>query len=277
MSPVERYLRRLLSARISITHVQVASCAAGFRVAERVVPTPRLLLARAGSAQYAVEGRAFRFGAPGLLWVAAGARRGWRVPRGGRFDVSWVEYDPVQVREDPRLGSVLRAPADLDLESAAFTRLLRMRALDTPAARLEAEGELKALLARFFLRAAPGAGARAAQAPRERGGFGPQGIERAVAWLEQHFRRPDALRDLPARAHLSPNHFRLLFKRRMGLSAQAYVTALRMRAARAFLQETDLPVKQVARAVGYEDPLYFSRLYRGFWKRSPSEDRVFSP
>lgn len=276
MSPALEYLRRLLQTRLDVMHAQALACGDGFRTAELVVPTPRLLLARAGAARYAVEGRTFRFAAGMLLWVPAGVKRGWHVPRDGRFSMAWVEYAAQGLGPAPRLEPyLLRRSADADLDAASLARLQDLATRGGAA--LQAEGELKALLARFF----SGFGARVRRAGKEsairRGGAGAQGIERAVAWLGEHFREPDALEGLPDRADLSANHFRLLFKRQTGLSAQRYLLTLRMRAARSFLQETDLAVKQVAQAVGYRDPLYFSRLYRGFWKRWPTEDRVFSP
>jgi AraC-like DNA-binding protein len=35
-----------------------------------------------------------------------------------------------------------------------------------------------------------------------------------------------------------------------------------MRRARRLLAETDLPVREIATRLGYEDPLYFSRVFR---------------
>ena len=39
------------------------------------------------------------------------------------------------------------------------------------------------------------------------------------------------------------------------------------------LLQTDMRVKDVAHAVGYDDPLYFSRLFRRHYGCSPSEAR----
>ena len=48
--------------------------------------------------------------------------------------------------------------------------------------------------------------------------------------------------------------------------------SLRLEQAMRLLQ-TDMRVKDVAHAVGYDDPLYFSRLFRRHYGCSPSEAR----
>jgi AraC family transcriptional regulator of arabinose operon len=52
---------------------------------------------------------------------------------------------------------------------------------------------------------------------------------------------------------------------------------LRMREARRLLVETDLTVAEVARKVGFEDPLYFSRCFRHLTGVPPSHYRARYP
>ena len=59
----------------------------------------------------------------------------------------------------------------------------------------------------------------------------------------------------------------------MGVSPQQYLIDLRLRNARDLLISTDLSISEVARSVGYDDPLYFSRLYRKHYGLSPRESR----
>ena len=61
------------------------------------------------------------------------------------------------------------------------------------------------------------------------------------------------------------------------MSARRYLLTLRLRAARYHEQYSHLPMKQIARLVGYRDPLFFSRHYRQMFGRSPSQDRAFNP
>lgn len=64
-----------------------------------------------------------------------------------------------------------------------------------------------------------------------------------------------------------------LFKKTTGMSMVNYLTELRIQKACNFLSMTDLSIKSVAYSVGYEDPLYFSRIFRKIMLVSPSDYR----
>ena len=75
---------------------------------------------------------------------------------------------------------------------------------------------------------------------------------------------------------MSESYFRRLFRRITGLSPQQYVMRVRMTAAKAQLERSNLSVKEVARAAGYQDALYFSRVYRRYFGHTPTDDRNLS-
>ena len=133
------------------------------------------------------------------------------------------------------------------------------------------EGELKASLSRFWLEASVVASHSArAQTPGQR--VHPE-VKAAITWLQTHYRQPNALEVFYRWLSLSPNHFRILFKKATGGTVQNYLLRLRQLRARFLAHESDLPLKQIAADVGYENPLFFSRQYRRFWGHPPSEDR----
>jgi AraC family transcriptional regulator of arabinose operon len=76
--------------------------------------------------------------------------------------------------------------------------------------------------------------------------------------------------ELAAMAGLSASHFSTLFRSTAGTSAKEYLKRLRSARARELLLTTDLPVTQIAAAVGYDDALYFSRQFRAVNGTSPS-------
>ncbi|MFW5884318.1 MAG: helix-turn-helix domain-containing protein [bacterium] len=67
---------------------------------------------------------------------------------------------------------------------------------------------------------------------------------------------------IAAEVGLSPSRLSHLFKQHTGRSVPAYVEQRRMERAEDLLRMTDRSVSEVARAVGYDDPLYFSRRFR---------------
>ncbi|MBK4348648.1 helix-turn-helix domain-containing protein [Lacisediminihabitans changchengi] len=76
--------------------------------------------------------------------------------------------------------------------------------------------------------------------------------------------------ELAAMAGLSASHFSTLFRASAGASIKEYLKRLRSARARELLLTTDLPVTQIAAAVGYDDALYFSRQFRAVNGISPS-------
>jgi transcriptional regulator GlxA family with amidase domain len=98
-------------------------------------------------------------------------------------------------------------------------------------------------------------------------------VKSALRWLQEHFCERDVLAALYEHAGQTPNYFRARFFEATQCSPHEYIERLRLRHARQLLHGTNWQLKLIAAKVGYEDPLYFSRLYRRFWKRAPSEDR----
>ena len=80
--------------------------------------------------------------------------------------------------------------------------------------------------------------------------------------------------DLSAMAGLSVSHYSAVFKRQTGYAPMDYFIRLRMHQACQLLDTTELSVKEVADRLGYEDPLYFSRVFKSLHDLSPSEYRT---
>jgi len=107
--------------------------------------------------------------------------------------------------------------------------------------------------------------------------YGPEAavrIEQSVAYMTQHLDRPLQVATLAAKASVSPSHFFALFKRRIGLAPMDYFTRLRMERACHLLETTSLSVKEVAAELGYEDPFYFSRVFKSVNQLAPSDYRA---
>ncbi|ABG39301.1 transcriptional regulator, AraC family [Paraglaciecola sp. T6c] len=88
-------------------------------------------------------------------------------------------------------------------------------------------------------------------------------------WINEHLEQPMSIDTLSALACLSPTQFKKRFKASFSMSAQQYITGLRMEKAKALLAHTDLPVQLVAEKVGYGDLSAFSRRFSVYTGLSP--------
>jgi AraC-like DNA-binding protein len=86
-------------------------------------------------------------------------------------------------------------------------------------------------------------------------------IRASAMYIEQYYNnRID--RDMLARqVSLSSSYYSVLFKQYMGCTPVQYITRVRMDKAMQLLKESNLPVSEVARQVGFEDALYFTRVF----------------
>lgn len=98
-------------------------------------------------------------------------------------------------------------------------------------------------------------------------------VERVVHYVETNYGADITLERLARVAGLSPFYLTTLFRRVTGRSAMGYVRDVRHWQALALLRSTELDVAAVSRQVGYEDPYYFSRVFKARQGCSPLEYR----
>ena len=99
-------------------------------------------------------------------------------------------------------------------------------------------------------------------------------IEQTIAFMREHLNQSLPVAQLAALANMSPSYYTALFKRRTGCAPIDYFIRLRMRHACDLLIATSLNVKEVAAALGYEDPFYFSRVFKSVNQVAPSDYRA---
>lgn len=93
--------------------------------------------------------------------------------------------------------------------------------------------------------------------------------QRVLAYLETHYAKEVSLQAIAQAAYLSPNYLATVFKKETGHTITEALTEIRLRHARRLLLEKQLPVYEVARAVGYENVSHFSRVFHRYTGSSP--------
>lgn len=97
-------------------------------------------------------------------------------------------------------------------------------------------------------------------------------IEPAVSYLKAHiFDVSLNIHDLHKLCGISDTYFRNIFHARFGTSPQSYVINKRLTQAKTIIENGDYDnLYDVALAVGYEDALYFSRVFKRKYGMAPS-------
>jgi len=90
-------------------------------------------------------------------------------------------------------------------------------------------------------------------------------------FLESHYHEPIRLNDIARAIGVSAFYLSHIFNQASDFSLVSYLMELRMNKAKKLLSEGHLNVAETARAVGYRDSNYFSRVYTKYFGVSPKK------
>ena len=103
-------------------------------------------------------------------------------------------------------------------------------------------------------------------------------IGSVAEYLETHAVEHISLQSVAEEFGFNYTYLSYLFKKNMGRSPSEYLTACRIERAKELLRrEREYSVKEVAALAGYDDPYYFSRIFKNNTGLSPSEYRRAEP
>ncbi|GIO31000.1 MULTISPECIES: response regulator [Paenibacillus] len=99
-------------------------------------------------------------------------------------------------------------------------------------------------------------------------------VESAKAYIQRHFRDSDlSISTVCSHLHISTGYFSSIFKKETKTTFVNYLMHIRMEAAKEMLRSTDMKAFEIAEAVGFMDPNYFSFCFRKQFGLSPREYR----
>jgi AraC family transcriptional regulator len=106
-----------------------------------------------------------------------------------------------------------------------------------------------------------------------KGGLAPWARRRCLELMRARLADDISLDDLAAEAQLSPFHFARMFKQSLGVPPRVYLTRMRLERASELLEQTDLPITEIAFEVGYSSNQVFARVFQKHRRMSPSDYR----
>lgn len=106
----------------------------------------------------------------------------------------------------------------------------------------------------------------------------PEEIEMAVSYFNENYNTKISVAQYAESLHISTNWFIRNFKQHMKMSPAQYLLSLRMVNAQSLLENTDYSVGEIAEGeiaeiVGYDNQLYFSRVFKKEYGISPAQYR----
>ena len=99
-------------------------------------------------------------------------------------------------------------------------------------------------------------------------------IKNTLQFIEMNYNRKITVEDMADNIGLNKNYFSNMFKNNMKISPQMCLLKFRINKACELLENTDFQISDIARSVGYNDPLGFSKIFKKEKGMSPKEFRI---
>ncbi len=105
---------------------------------------------------------------------------------------------------------------------------------------------------------------------RHAGEHWPVVLKQAVQYIDMHYDDQLQLTTVAEHCNISSGYLSRLFSEHMRVSFNDHLNSVRLDIAQGLLEEGDRTVKEISFSVGYQDPNYFSRIFKKFKGISPT-------
>ena len=86
-------------------------------------------------------------------------------------------------------------------------------------------------------------------------------IENAIHFMRENIHKKLSVKSIANYVGISASHFSAIFQSKTGYAPLSYLTHLKIQQACHYLDFSEMKINQISAKVGYDDPLYFSRIF----------------
>lgn len=100
-------------------------------------------------------------------------------------------------------------------------------------------------------------------------------IKPALVYIRENYTNPQMMsaEQIASSCGLSTSHFRVLFKKDIGMTLPQYINQTRLSAANHLLETTNKKIIDIAAEAGFNEVPYFNRVFRQLYGMTPKEIR----
>ncbi|KJJ72415.1 AraC family transcriptional regulator [Clostridium sp. FS41] len=200
--------------------------------------------------------------------VAAHKNEVWLYDESARYHYQSVPYPENEEWSFKRSQEPFDLPAACSMDNYAklrelMSRIHKMRTDSDPINYWEEKNILQQFLCGVALQN---------QSP-DREDMNTRRLRRITAYIRQHYMEDITLKTLCSTVSLSPSYVIKLFNRHLSLSPMAYVSRIRVEAAKEMLLESPLSIAEIAARTGFQDGFYFSKKFKQLTGMTPRQYR----
>lgn len=100
-----------------------------------------------------------------------------------------------------------------------------------------------------------------------------QEIENALVYIEERYREDISLDEVAKYVNLTPSYVSKLFKKKLGVNFNTYLTTRKINEAKRMLKEENVNINEIAFIVGYNEPNYFCKVFKKIEGITPTKFR----
>jgi AraC-like DNA-binding protein len=110
-------------------------------------------------------------------------------------------------------------------------------------------------------------------ADRRKSNYQIRRILQAEEFMQEHYAEKLTLERIAKQVDLNPEYFDRLFHQLLKRTPVQYLTIIRLQRAQKFMNETNLSLAEISYRVGFNDPYYFSKVFKKYYGLSPRQFR----
>ncbi len=94
-----------------------------------------------------------------------------------------------------------------------------------------------------------------------------------IGWLRNNLHCQIGINDMASHVNMSSSHFRMMFRKAFNIPPHNYFKKMKFDHAKLLLEETRMPIKEIARQIGFEDISHFYRAFKQVCGTTPKKMR----
>ena len=98
-------------------------------------------------------------------------------------------------------------------------------------------------------------------------------FQKILVYINNHYKERIMIKELAADFGFTPNYCSSLFVKKTGMTFSQYLTKLRMEQSVRMLKNPALSLKKIAVSIGYEDEVYFHKVFKKYFGVTPAQYR----
>ncbi len=219
----------------------------------------------AGCGVFVCNKQTYSLRAGDLFLIAPGQMVSYRADPQDPWEYCWVGFNGTDARRLVTMAGFTRKEPVLRAAESDTTSALLLRIAEVSGSTAAADAEMVGCLYLFLAQLIRNNTRRTADDPHQ--GY----VANALRFIQYNYAGEIGVSDIARYVGISRSQLYRAFLQDFGVSPHTYLQTYRINEACSLLRNPNLSIAEVASSVGFNDPLYFSRVFKSIKQRTPSD------